>query len=419
MEINKFFAPETIAIIGASDHEAKVGGILLKKAVLSDCNVIPVNPNHDSLLGIKCYKSLSEYRGKIDLAIIAIPASFVAQALEECGKNKIHNAIIISAGFAEIGNSRGEEELVKIANKYDIRFLGPNCFGIFSPDKNIDTTFSRTIPEKGNIAFISQSGALWSYISDFSVDSFGFSGFVSLGNMANLEFYDFIEYFSKDKNTRSIVLYIEKLKAGKKFIDVCKKTGKKIYAVKAGASEAGTKAAVSHTASIATDYGIYKGAFKQAGVILCDSLLDAFEKASGSKLIEKSKKKIKIGKKAVIITNAGGAGALMSDYLSEKGIKVIKDSDILGTALAEDYKNAFESVKNNAGDSIVVILTPQSMSEIEETARVIAEFKQQTKKQLVAVFLGKNSMNEANNIFEQNKISYFNTLEEARNALIV
>lgn len=414
MDIAKFFQPSTIAIIGASDHEAKVGGILMKKAILSDCKVIPVNPNHDSLLGIQCYRTLNEYKEKIDLAVIAIPAPFVAKALEECGKNKIKNVIVISAGFAEAGNNAGEEELIEIANKYDIRFLGPNCFGVFSPDKKIDTTFSRTTPEKGNIAFISQSGALWSYISDFAVGSFGFSGFVSLGNMANLEFSDFIDYFSKDKNTKSIVLYIEKLKDGKKFIDVCKKTGKKIYAVKAGTSVAGTKAAISHTASIATDYEIYKGAFKQAGIILCDSLLDAFGKASGKKLIAKSKKKTKIGKKVIIITNAGGAGALMSDYVSEKGINVVKDSDILGTALAENYKIALESVKNEACDSIIVILTAQSMSEIEKTANVIVEFKSQTKKQLVAVFLGKNSLMDVNNIFEQNEIPYFNTLEEAR-----
>ncbi len=415
MDMKNFFNPSEIALIGASDHLEKVGGILADKLKDYKHKFIPINPKHKSIFGIKCYKSVLDYPKNIDLAVIAVPALFIPQVLEECGKKGIKMVIIITAGFSEIGNSHGEEELKQIAHKYGIRFIGPNCFGICNPSNRLDTTFSATTPKKGEIAFISQSGALWSYISDFAGDEIGFSGFASLGNMADLEFSDFIDYFSKDKSTKAIVLYVEKLKDGKRFIETAKKCKKPIFAVKAGISAEGSRAAVSHTGSLATDYEIYRGAFKQAGVILCDSLIEAFEKAGKKELLDKTKNKsVKIGKKTIIITNAGGAGALMADYLSLKKLDVSGPIDILGTASGSDYFNAFEKIKDRDFDSIIVILTPQSMSEIKKTAEVIAGFKNRINNQIIALFLGKKSMKEANNIFEENKIPYFNTLEEAR-----
>lgn len=418
--LNVFFAPKSIALIGASENESKVGGILLKKLTNSSIKIIPINPNHDEINGIKCYKNILDYAGRVDLGIIAIPSLFVPGALSECGRKGIKNVIIISAGFSEIGNSKGEAEIMGVAKKYGIRFIGPNCFGVCNPFKNLDTTFSISSSKKGDIAFISQSGALWSYASDFSnnIPGLGFSGFVSLGNMADLEFSDFIDHFCKDKNTKSIILYVEKLKDGKKFMKVCKSCKKPLYAIKAGFSEKGSQAAFSHTASLASDYEIYRGAFKQAGVILCDSLIDALEKASGKKLIkERGDEGVKIGRKVFILTNAGGAGALLSDYLSQKGFSVVqKPLDILGTASGSDYFNALEKIKDKTFyDSILVILTPQSMSELKKTAQVITSFKQQTGKTIVPLFLGGKSMKEANEIFEKENLPYFNTLEEARN----
>ncbi len=426
-ELDGFLNPKSLAIIGASDHEEKVGGILLKKAIASKIKVIPINPQHETLLGLKCYKNVLDYKGKIDLAVIAIPSLFVLGALTECGRKGIKNVMLISAGFSEIGNIRGEEELIKIAKKYEMRILGPNCFGVCNPLKNLDTTFSATFPEKGDIAFISQSGALWSYLSDFTagfsnVDSIGFSGFVSLGNLADLEFEDFISYYCRDKSTKSILLYIEKLKKGKTFIKTCQecvKNGTKIYAVMAGSSLAGKKAAFSHTASLASDYAIYRGAFKQAGVLQCDSLLEALERITGKEIIEKQIESIKFGKKVFIVTNAGGAGALLADYLSQKGFEIVgKPLDLLGPASGSDYFNALEKLKADSSyDSIAVILTPQSMSEVKKTAEVIAEFKNQTGKSLAALFLGKKSMTEANLIFQENKVPFFNSLDEARRAI--
>jgi len=416
---NNFFVPKTVALIGASENESKVGGILLNKLIASGLKIVPINPNHDKIGDLTCYKNVRDYKDKIDLAILAVPSLFVVGSLIECGKKNIKNVIIISAGFSEIGNISGEEELVKIAKKYKMNFIGPNCFGVCNPSFKLDTTFSAVMPKKGDIAFISQSGALWSYIADFSsnIPGFGFSGFVSLGNLGDLEFSDFVEHFSRDKKTKSIVLYVEKIKEGKKFMEICKNCKKPIFAVKAGVTEKGSQAAISHTASLASDYNVYIGAFKQAGVTLCDSLISAFEKASGKTLLKnRALESIRIGRKTIILTNAGGAGALMADYLSEKGFSIVdKPIDILGTASGSDYFNAIEKLKNkDFFDSIIVILTPQSMSEVKKTAEVIVEFKRQAKKEVIALFLGGKSMIEANKIFEEAEVPYFNTLEEAR-----
>jgi acetyltransferase len=271
--------------------------------------------------------------------------------------------------------------------------------------------------EKGDIAFVSQSGAMWSYVADLK-SNFGISAFVGLGNMDNMDFNDFIEYFGKDKKTKSIVLYVEKLKDGKRFLEVCKKAinnGKKIFAIKGGSSDAGEKAAISHTASLASDYAIYSGAFRQAGVVACENFLEMFEKASGRKRNIRGNK-IKIGKSAFIITNAGGAGVLLSDYLVRRNVKIIdKSLDIIGTALADDYIRNFNEVKSKDFETLFVILTPQSMSEMEKTAEKVVEMKAElakSKRSVVAVFLGGSSMKEANKIFKKNGVGFVNGFEE-------
>ena len=422
-DLDGFFAPSSIAIIGASPDEKKVGGILLKKAIESKAEIIPVNPKYGSISGKKCYSNILNYKSKLDLAIIAIPAEFVPNVLKDCGKKEIRNAIIISSGFSEVGSKKAAEELINIAKKYSIRFIGTNCFGICNPSLNLDLTFSASMPNKGDVAFISQSGALWSYISDFSLSAkgkLGFSSFVSLGNMDDLGFNEFIEYFSHDSKAKSIVLYIEKLKEGRQFIEICRRLfkKKKIFAVKGGSSLVGMKAEFSHTASLASQYEIYKGAFRQAKVELCEDLIIAFEKASGNKLMNKNNKILKIGKKAFIITNAGGAGVLLSDYLSKKGFFIIENPlDILGTASAKDYFSAFNSTKNKNYDSLIVILTPQSMSEIKETAESLISFQKSARKKVIALFLGGNKVKESEIIFKKSGIPCFSTLEDARDSL--
>jgi len=394
--------PKSIAVIGASEHPGKVGNVLMKKLLKFNGEVIPINIERDIVMGKKAYASVLNYKKNMDLAIIAIPAQKVKNVLIECGKKKIKNVIIISAGFSEIGNTREENEIIDIGKKYRMNILGPNCFGIANPYLNLDATFSNLSAKKGDIAFVAQSGALWSYLSDvsFSKNKPKFSAYVSLGNMADLEFDDFIEYFNKDKRTKKIVLYIEKLKDGKRFIEACKKSKKKIIAVKSGKTKVGSEATLSHTGSLATDFEIYKGAFRQAGIELKNSLADAFN-------IKKLEFKPK-GKNVAIVTNAGGAGALITDYLIERGYNVNKPIDLIGTALAKDYRRVLNKLKNSKIDSVIVILTPQAMSQPEKTAEEIIEFSKF--KPITALFLGENSVKKAKEILKKKKIPCFTNI---------
>ena len=394
-KIKQFLNPKSIAVIGASKEEFKVGGILIKKLKNFKGKVIPINIKA-SLKGEKrAYKTVLHYPKEIDLAIIAIPARFVPKTLKQCAKKQIKNIIIISAGFSEVKNFNLEKKISKLKDKYKLNVLGPNCFGIFNPKLNLDTTFSNTTPKKGNVAFISQSGALWSYISDLDV---GFSGFVSLGNMIDLDFSDFIEYFNKDKSTTKIILYIEKIKHGKKFIEACKNSKKEIIAIKAGKTEQGIKATISHTASLATDFKIYKGAFAQSNVKIKESIAQALT-IKKQNILTKLK-----GKKTLIITNAGGAGALLVDKLSQRKFEPNKLIDILGTAKANDYRRALERIRDDY-KNIIVILTPQTMSQPEETAHILSNSVHKDK--IIALFLGDKSVEKAVEILKQNKIPVF------------
>jgi len=394
--IENFLNPKSIAVIGASNTKDKVGNILIKKICQCNKKVIPINPNSKTILNREAFPTVLKYPKSIDLAIIAIPAKDVPKALEQCGKKKIKNIIVISAGFKEVGNLKFQKKLDKIKEKYSLNILGPNCFGIVNPKINLDTTFANQTPKKGSTAFISQSGALWSYAADLGI---GFSGFISLGNMSDLSFTDFLEYYIKDKSTKKIILYIERLKQGKKFVELCKSTKKEILVIKAGSTEKGNKAAISHTASLANDYKIYQGAFKQAGVKQVDTLA----KALGIKEqnIEKSLK----GKHLLTITNAGGAGTILTDKLTKKGFTIHGPHDLLGTATAQEYKLDLEKIKFEY-DNILIILTPQAMSEPTKTAQEIVRSEQRDK--IIAVFLGEKSLKEAKRILELNKIPFYN-----------
>lgn len=393
--IENFLNPKSIAVIGASNTEGKVGNILIKKICQCNRTVIPINPKTKSILNRETYPTVLHYPKPIDLAIIAIPAKLVPKALEQCGKKKIKNIIIISAGFKEIGNDKLQNKLDKIKDKYKLNILGPNCFGIVNPKINLDTTFAKQTPKKGSTTFISQSGALWSYAADLNL---GFSGFISLGNMSDLSFTDFLEYYINDKATKKIILYIEKLKQGKKFIEICKSTKKEIIVIKAGKTKQGKQAAISHTASLANDYNIYQGAFKQAGVKQVDSLAKALELKE-----QDITKKLK-GKHLFLITNAGGAGAILTDKLTKKGYTIHGPHDLLGTATAHSYKTELNKIKAEY-NNILVILTPQSMTEATKTAQEIVRSKHKNK--IIAIFLGDKSIREAKRILELNKVPFF------------
>ena len=396
--IENFLNPKTIALIGASEKPNKVGTILMQKLESFQGVVVPINPTSSTIFSKISYKTVLNYKEKIDLAIIAIPAEAVPKVLKQCGKKRIREIIIISAGFQEVGNIKLQNKINKLKEKYKMNILGPNCFGIVNPKISLDTTFANTTPKKGNIAFISQSGALWSYIADLNL---GFSGFVSLGNMADLGFNEFLEYYIKDKSTKKIILYIEKLKEGNKFIELCKSTKKEIIVIKVGKTEQGKKAAISHTASLATDYEIYSKAFLQAGVKQVNTLAEALNLEKPNIISELK------GKNIFIITNAGGAGTILTDKLIEKEFKVEGPKDILGTASAKDYKNALNKIEQDYSN-IILILTPQRMSEPTRTAQEIV--RSHWKDKIIAIFLGDKSIQEAKRILETNGVKVFTNL---------
>lgn len=423
--MKNFFEPETIAVIGASSHEEKVGYALMQN-LRNFKNVVPINIHEDILLGKLCYKSVLDYKGKIDLAVIAIPAEFVKDVLIECGKKKIENVIIISAGFSEIGNVKGEEELVKIAKRYKIRILGPNGFGTVNPYLNLDTSFAKSMPDKGHIAFISQSGALWSGIVEWSLDKFGFSNFASLGNMSDVEFSELIEYFNADENTKVIVCYIELLKKGREFMNAVNKSKKPVIVIKAGSSEKGMKAALSHTGSLAGEYEVYKAAFKQCGAILAENLTDAFNKANY--LCSQ-----KTGKNVVIVSNAGGPAVLTADYCAKYGLNLAElpqrlidrlnlpkawskqnPIDLVGDAEHGRYKEVFEKLdKQNFFDSVIVILTPQRMIEVLKVAEEVIKFKKNSGKNVVCCFMGGEDCENAKALLAKENILCFFEPEDA------
>ena len=396
--LKKLFEPKNIAIIGASDNQKKVGGIIFQKILKSDSKPIPVNPTHNYIEGYKCYHSVLEFSKKIDLAIIATPAKFVLNAVEECCRKKIKNLIIISSGFSEIGNKTLEKKILDLTKKEKINLLGPNCFGIVNTKINLDTTFARSSPKRGHTAFVSQSGALWSYIAD--LEKIGISKFISLGNMAGLTFAETIEYLNKDKDTKKIVLYVESLKKGREFIEACRNSKKEIVVVKSGRTKKGKEATMSHTGSLATNFKIYKSAFKQAKINVAFSLAEAFGLKKEELILDPKEK-------YMILTNAGGGGALLSDYLEEKNLQLIQQPiDILGTATAQDYGKYLDKLFDKKNFStLLIILTPQSMAEPEETAYKIAQFKRY--KKVITLFLGDKSVSNAKTILEKYGIPVF------------
>ncbi len=408
--MKELLKPRTIAVIGASNKKSKVGYSLMRNLEGFQGEVVPVNLHERNILGKKCYKSILYVEKKIDLAIIAVPAKFVKATIHECREKGVKAVIIISAGFSEIGRKDLEEEIMK--EKGNMRILGPNGFGVVNPYIGLDTTFAKTTPKKGDIAFVSQSGAIWSGVAEYSAnENFGFSGFVSLGNMMDISFEDAIQYFDSDEKTRTIVLYIETLKDGRKLMEIAKRCKKKIIALKAGISEAGMKAALSHTGSMAGSYEVYKAAFKQSGIILAESLTEAFDKAKHGIIDER---------KVLIITNAGGPGTLIADYCDRNKIKIVElpkikfklpdawshrnPIDLVGDAKSDRFKEVFSKIaKEKFYDLVIVGVTPQKMTDLENIAHEVVRFKKRSRKKVVACWMGE----EGKEILENANIPNF------------
>ncbi len=445
MSLRNFFCPGSVAVIGAAREEGKVGRNIFDNIINSGYKgkLFPVNPKADKIHGIKCYHSVLDIPGDLDLAIIVIPVKFVLQVLEECSKKNTKWAIIISAGFKETGieGAKRERQLIEKAKDYGIRILGPNCLGIIDTECPINATWSPHMPPRGKIGFITQSGALGTAILDWAItNKIGFSKFVSLGNKAGISENDLFNDWENDKDTEVITAYIEGITYGREFIRISSKVSKKkpIIVIKSGNTDAGARAVSSHTGTLAGSAKAYEAAFKQAGIIRANNTRDLFNYATAF-----SYQPLPKGKKVVIITNAGGPAIMAVDecdksniFLASLGKETINSLkeflpeaanfynpvDILGDALADKYKKTLEVVvKDNNIDAVVVLLTPQAMTQPYRTARAIVEVMENSGKSIPVLtsFMGGSEVKKAIKFLAENNIPNFDIPKEAIDTLKV
>jgi acetyl coenzyme A synthetase (ADP forming)-like protein len=312
-QMNRIMKPKSVAVIGASAENGKIGNSVMKNLINGGYKgeIYPIHPKADEILGKKVYKSVKDVPGEVDIAVFAIPANFVAQALIECGEKKVVGAILIPSGYAETGNIKGQEEIQAIGQKYGIRLMGPNIYGFYYTHANLCATFCTAYDVKGSAALSSQSGGIGMAIIGFSRSAkMGVSAIVGLGNKSDIDEDDLLTFFEQDDNTQIIAQHCEDLKDGRAFAEVAKRVSKKkpIVVLKAGRTSAGAKAASSHTGALAGNDKIYEDVFNQSGVIRARSLRDLLEFARGIPVLPTPK-----GENVVIITGAGGSGVLLSD----------------------------------------------------------------------------------------------------------
>ena len=321
-KLETFLKPKSIAVVGASKNSTKIGHAAMKNILISDyeCNLYPINLKEDEILGLKCYKKLGDVPGKIDLVLVSVPALKVPQIIKECVQKNVENVIIISSGFSEIGNYELENEIKKIAKKSKIRILGPNTMGYKNASDSLDASFVFGVPRKGNLALISQSGALGIGMIYLANNEFvGVSKIIGVGNKLDIDDDDLIDYFSTDPETKVIGLYIEGIKDGRSFMNSIKACDKPVLVVKAGRSSAGARATASHTGSMAGSDKIYSAAIKQAGGIRCRDLVELFDMARAL-----AGQPPAMGNRIGIITNGGGLGILLTDACEENGLEIPK-----------------------------------------------------------------------------------------------
>lgn len=440
--LEPFFKPHSIAVIGASSNPSKLGHAVLKNLVdggyAKDNTVYPINPGSDQILGLDVFPNVAEVPGSIDLAVIVIPYPYVPGVLAECGEKGIPAAIVISAGFREAGKEGldRELELIKITRDYNLRLIGPNCLGVIDTFTPLNASFSAGTPPKGPMAFMSQSGALGTAVLDIALGGrLGLSKFVSLGNKADVDEIDLLNAWKDDPNTNVIMIYSEGMTNGHEFIQVARQVTKQkpVVAIKSGVTQSGSRAVSSHTGSLAGSEQAYQAAFHQAGVLRVNSMdeLFAVSLAIGYQPALK-------GDCIAIITNAGGPGILATDALERAGLNLARFDnrtqqelvqylpdaasaanpvDVLGDALSDRYRFALEAVINDPNvDGLLVLLTPQAMTEIDSTAEVVGEISQKTDKPVLGSFMGEKQVKSGVDILTKYQVPNYPFPEQAARA---
>ncbi len=410
--LDAIFAPGSVAVIGATEKEGSVGRTILRNLISSPFGgtVYPVNPKRPNVLGIKAYPNVTAIPEQVDLAVVVTPAPTVPDIIRECVDAGVKGAIIISAGFKEIGEegAKLEQQILEHARRGKLRIIGPNCLGVMRPLAGFNATFASTIARPGNVAFISQSGALLTAILDWSFQEVvGFSAFISVGSMLDVGWGDLIYYLGDDQQTRSIVIYMESIGDARAFLSAAREVSffKPVIVIKAGRTDAAAKAAASHTGSLTGSDEVLDAAFRRSGVLRVDRISDVFYMAEVL-----AKQPRPRGPRLTILTNAGGPGVLATDALIAEGgeLSVLSDEtmqalnqllpphwshnnpiDILGDADPERYAKALEIAgKDRNSDGLLVILTPQAMTDPTQTAEQLKPYARIDGKPILASWMG-------------------------------
>ena len=445
--LSALFSPRSVAVIGASREPGSVGHAVL-------CNILeggftgavyPVNPNATEICQAPCYRSLLEIPGDVDLAVIVVKAALVPEVLEQCGQKGVRAAVVISAGFKETGveGLALEEQVMQVIQRYPLRLIGPNCLGLMNTDPTVrlNATFAKKMPAAGSIAFISQSGALCTAVLEYADgEGIGFSKLISMGNKAGLTELHLLLDLKDDPSTNVILLYIEDLSDGRSFIEIAREiTGegpnrKPILAIKSGRTPEGAKAVSSHTGSLAGSDELYDAIFAQAGVLRVDSVDELFDYA-----VAFSPQPLPKGKRVAVVTNAGGPGIMATDACIRYGLEMApldeatvermrphlpptaalhNPVDLIGDALADRYEVALQTIAADPNtEGLLVLATPQAMTNLSEIARTIAKVAHASDKPILACFMGVTDLSSGIQVLEEGKVPHYRLPEAAVRAL--
>jgi acetyltransferase len=434
--LSTMFAPKCVALIGASEKPGSVGRALLENLQSFGGRVFPINPSHATLLGHKAFPKIEDTRQEIDLAVIATPAATVPQIVGDCAAAGVKGAVIISAGFKECGPAGAQLEQQMLDRRGKMRIIGPNCVGVMLPHVGLNATFAKPLALPGNIGFISQSGALCTAILDWSRSTqLGFSAFISIGSMADVDWGDLIDYLGDDPHTRSILLYMESVGDARSFLSAAREVAltKPIIVIKVGRTGAAAKAAASHTGALTGSDDVLDAAFRRVGVLRVDSIEELFGLAE---LLGKQPRPA--GPRLAIVTNGGGPGVLATDALIECGGKLAELSgktfdnlnkllpphwsrgnpvDILGDASPETYARAVDVVsRDENNDGMLVMLSPQAVTEPSETARRLRSFAKLKNKPILASWIGGVGVRPGREILDGSGIPTFEYPDAAARA---
>ncbi|HPM85612.1 MAG TPA: acetate--CoA ligase family protein [archaeon] len=436
LTLDKLFNPKSVAVIGASNTPGKVGYAIVKNLIEADYSgeIIPININDKNIQGLNAFPSILKVTKPIDLAIICVPAKFVPSILKECAQKNTKSAIIITAGFGETGEEgkKLEEAMKKIIKENKMSVVGPNTLGVINTENGFNGSFSTTFPQQGNIAIVSQSGAICTAILDWArQEKVGFSKFISTGNKAFLDEANYFDYLEKDSQTKAVFVYMESVKKPSLFLKRAASLAKKkpVVLIKAGRSSEGQKAAMSHTGALSVDDDIFTVACRKANVLRMNSIEGFFDMAEMLSKIKKIK-----GFRIAVVTNAGGPGVIVADSASKHKFKLPSFSsktlesvkkinphasnplDLIGDAKPIDYKTALKMLQDDSEiDIIYTLLTPQSMTNPERVADIIVALNK--RKPIIASFMGGTAVSNPRRYLKERSIVEFETPERGIKAL--